>query len=38
MYFPVADIELSPFIPPLVACIISFVTSMAGVSGAFLLL
>ncbi len=38
MYFPVADIELSPFIPPLVACIISFFTSMAGVSGAFLLL
>lgn len=38
MYFPVAEIELSPFIPPLVACIISFFTSMAGVSGAFLLL
>ncbi len=38
MYFPVADIEISPFIPPLVACIISFFTSMAGVSGAFLLL
>ncbi len=38
MYFPVADIELSPFIPPLVACAISFFTSMAGVSGAFLLL
>ena len=38
MYFPVADIELSPFIPPLVACTISFFTSMAGVSGAFLLL
>ncbi len=38
MYFPVADIELSPFIPPLVACVISFFTSMAGVSGAFLLL
>lgn len=38
MYFPVADIELSPFIPPLIACIISFFTSMAGVSGAFLLL
>ncbi len=38
MYFPVADIELSPFIPPLIACTISFFTSMAGVSGAFLLL
>ncbi len=38
MYFPVADIELSPFIPPVVACVISFFTSMAGVSGAFLLL
>ncbi len=38
MYFPVADIEISPFIPPLIACVISFFTSMAGVSGAFLLL
>jgi len=38
MYFPVADIELSPFVPPLIACTISFFTSMAGVSGAFLLL
>ncbi len=38
MYFPVADIELSPYIPPLIACTISFFTSMAGVSGAFLLL
>ena len=38
MYFPVADIELSPFVPPLIACAISFFTSMAGVSGAFLLL
>jgi len=38
MYFPAADIELSPFIPPLIACTISFFTSMAGVSGAFLLL
>ncbi len=38
MYFPVADIELSPLLPPLIACAISFFTSMAGVSGAFLLL
>jgi uncharacterized membrane protein YfcA len=38
MYFPVADIELNPFIPPAVAFIISFFTSMGGVSGAFLIL
>ncbi|HEB50655.1 MAG TPA: sulfite exporter TauE/SafE family protein [Desulfobulbus sp.] len=38
MYFPVADIEISPWIPPLVAFSISFFTSMGGVSGAFLLL
>ncbi len=38
MYFPVADITISPFLPPLIACVISFFTSMAGVSGAFLLL
>ncbi len=38
MYFPVADLELSPVIPLLVASSISFFTSMAGVSGAFLLL
>jgi len=38
MYFPVANIEVHPFIPPLVAFIISFFTSMGGVSGAFLIL
>jgi len=38
MYFPVADIEVQPWLPPLVAFVISFFTSMGGVSGAFLLL
>src|SRR4030043_1074618 len=38
MTFPVSGVEVSPWIPPLVAFIISFFTSMGGVSGAFLLL
>lgn len=38
MYFPVAGIEVNPFIPPLVAFLVSFFGSMGGVSGAFLLL
>ena len=38
MYFPVAGIDLNPLIPPITAFVISFFTSMAGVSGAFLLL
>lgn len=38
MYFHTAGIEVNPLIPPLVAMIISFFTSMGGVSGAFLLL
>jgi len=38
MYFPAAGIEVNPLVPPLVAMAISFVTSMGGVSGAFLLL
>ncbi len=38
MYFPVADIEISPWLPPLVAFTISLFTSMGGVSGAFMLL
>ncbi len=38
MYFPVADLELNPLIPPVVAFVISFFTSMGGVSGAFLIL
>jgi uncharacterized membrane protein YfcA len=38
VYFPTADIEVQPWLPPLVAFCISFFTSMGGVSGAFLLL
>jgi uncharacterized protein len=38
MYFHTAGIEVSPWIPPLVAFCVSFFTSMGGVSGAFLLL
>jgi len=38
MLFQVAGIEVQPWIPPLVALVISFFTSMGGVSGAFLLL
>ena len=38
MYFPVAGIEVQLWVPPLVAFVISLFTSMAGVSGAFLLL
>lgn len=38
MIFPVAGIEVAPWTPPLVAFVISFFTSMGGVSGAFLLL
>ncbi|MEW6520586.1 MAG: sulfite exporter TauE/SafE family protein [Thermodesulfobacteriota bacterium] len=38
MYFPIAGIEVSPWLPPLVAFSVSFFTSMGGVSGAFLLL
>jgi len=38
MYFPIANIEINPFIPPAVAFVISFFTSMGGVSGAFLIL
>jgi uncharacterized membrane protein YfcA len=37
-YFPVSGTETLIFIPSLVAFIISFFTSMAGISGAFLLL
>lgn len=36
--FPVSGVETYIFIPPLVAFVISFFTSMGGVSGAFLLL
>lgn len=38
MYFPVSGVEINPFIPPLVAFIVSSITASAGVSGAFLLL
>ncbi len=37
-YFSVSGVETYIFVPPAVAFIISFFTSMAGVSGAFLLL
>jgi uncharacterized protein len=38
MYFETAGIHVAPWLPPLVAFVISFFTSMGGVSGAFLLL
>ena len=38
MLFATAGIEVAPWLPPLVAFVISFFTSMGGVSGAFLLL
>jgi len=38
MLFPVSGVEISPLIPFAVAFIVSFLTSMGGVSGAFLLL
>lgn len=38
MYFPVADIEVEVWIPPLASFAVSFFTSMGGISGAFLLL
>jgi len=38
VHFPVSGVETSVLVPPLVAFIVSFFTSMGGVSGAFLLL
>ena len=38
MLFPVSGVEVNPFIPFIVAFVVSFFTSMGGVSGAFLLL
>lgn len=38
MLFPISGIEVNPFIPFVVAFVVSFITSMGGVSGAFLLL
>ena len=38
MLFPVSGVEVNPLVPFIVAFIVSFFTSMGGVSGAFLLL
>ncbi len=38
MFFPISGVEVNPLIPPLVAFFISFLGSMGGISGAFLLL
>ena len=38
MTFPVSGVETAIWVPPVVAFVISFFTSMGGVSGAFLLL
>ena len=38
MYFSTAGIEVALWVPPLVAFVVSFFTSMGGISGAFLLL
>lgn len=38
MHFPVSGVEVMPFIPPLVAFLVSSLTASAGVSGAFLLM
>ena len=38
IFFPVSGVETNILIPPLIALVISFFTSMGGVSGAFLLL
>jgi len=38
MLFPISGVEVEPFVPFLVALVVSFFTSMGGVSGAFLLL
>ncbi len=38
MFFQTAGIEVAPWVPPLAAFVVSFFTSMGGVSGAFLLL
>lgn len=38
MYFPVAQIDVAPWLPPAVAFGIAFFGAMGGVSGAFLLL
>lgn len=38
MYFPTAEIDASPLLPVLAGFVVSFFMSMAGISGAFLLL
>ncbi|MEM5790137.1 MAG: sulfite exporter TauE/SafE family protein, partial [Syntrophobacteraceae bacterium] len=38
VHFPISGVQTWIFIPPLVAFVVSFFTSMGGVSGAFLLL
>ena len=38
MFFPVSGVETPIWVPPVVAFVVSFFTSMGGVSGAFLLL
>jgi uncharacterized membrane protein YfcA len=38
MLFPISGVKTYIFVPPLVALVVSFFTSMGGVSGAFLLL
>ncbi len=38
MLFPISGVETNPVVPFLVALVVSFFTSMGGVSGAFLLL
>ena len=38
MLFPISGVEINPVVPFLVALVVSFFTSMGGVSGAFLLL
>jgi len=38
MHFPVSGVEVSPLIPIVVSFVVSFFTSMGGISGAFLLL
>lgn len=38
MTFPVSGVETAIWVPPLVACVVSFFTSIGGLSGAFLLL
>jgi len=38
IFFPISGVETYFFVPPLVAFVFSFFTSMGGVSGAFLLL